>query len=159
MTILAGDTLGQVQVTVDGDTTFEADETLTVTLLNLVGTGTIDTPSATGTIRNDDTQAATLTLKISQTSTRVVAKRLLEPASTGNTVKVTLARYQSGKWVKISSKSVSVKKLLDRDSDGKTDAKYTGSFYRPTKGRYRFTAQFAGDGDTLAKTKKVTFTL
>lgn len=159
VTILAGDTLGQVQVTINGDSTFEADETLTVTLSSVAGTATLDTAISTGTIRNDDKQAATLTMKISKTGTRVLAKGLLEAASTGNTVKVTLARYQNGKWVKISSKSVGVKKFLDRDSDGKTDAKYTGSFYRPTKGRYRFTAQFAGDADSLAKTKKVTFTL
>lgn len=47
----------QVQVTINGDTTLEADETLNVTLSNLVvGTGTVTLAdaAATGTITNDE---------------------------------------------------------------------------------------------------------
>lgn len=159
VTILAGDTLGQVQVVVNGDSTYEADEALTVSLSNLVGTGTIDTASATGTITNDDKRPSTLTMKVRKTSSRIQAKGLLELASTGNKVTVTLLRSRHGTWANVATKSVSVKKFADRDSDSLTDAKYRASFPRPAKGKYRFTAKFAGDSDTLAQTKKVTFTL
>ncbi len=150
VTILAGDTLGQVQVVVNGDSTYEADEALTVSLSNLVGTGTIT---------NDDKRPSTLTMKVRKTSSRIQAKGLLELASTGNKVTVTLLRSRHGTWANVATKSVSVKKFADRDSDSLTDAKYRASFPRPAKGKYRFTAKFAGDSDTLAQTKKVTFTL
>ena len=159
VTILAGATTGLVQVVVNGDTTYEANEDFTITLSNLVGPGTIDTATATGTITNDDKQVSSLTVKTGKTTTKVQARGLLEPASTGNKVTVTLSRYRNGTWVTVSSKSVSAKKLSDRDSDGLTDAKYKAAFPRPVAGRYRFTAAFAGDADTLAKTTKVEFTL
>jgi alpha-tubulin suppressor-like RCC1 family protein len=54
VTLLAGENARTITVRVAGDTTFEADETFTVTLSNPTG-ATITTASATGTIRNDDT--------------------------------------------------------------------------------------------------------
>lgn len=48
-----GETSKTIQVTVIGDTSFEPDETFTVTLSNPVN-ATIGTGSATGTIQNDD---------------------------------------------------------------------------------------------------------
>lgn len=158
VTILAGDTLGQAQVTVNGDTDWEPDEDLTVDLGNFVGTGSIDTGTATGTIANDDKQPSTLTVRVLKTSTQIKAKGLLESASTGNKVTVTLSRYHNGKWQKMSVKSVSVKKFGDRDTDGNADAQYLASFARPAKGKYQFRAKFAGDADSLTKTQKVTFT-
>jgi predicted secreted protein len=147
-------------ISVVGDTTFESDETLTVTLGNLVGTGTIDAPTATGTITNDDKQASTLTLKATKTRAKVGARGLLEPATTGNTVKVTLARSRNGHWVTVASKTITVRKLADRDVDSLTDAKYGTSFARPSRhGRYRFSVAFAGDTDTKPNTKTVTFKL
>ena len=48
-----GQTTAEIVVPVHGDTTFEPDEDLTVTLSNATG-GSIDTDSAVGTIQNDD---------------------------------------------------------------------------------------------------------
>ena len=158
VTILAGDTLGQVQVTINGDTARESDEDLTVDLGSVVGTGSIGTGTATGTITNDDKQPSTLTVKVIKASTTIKAKGLLESASTGNKVTVTLSRYHNGKWQKMSVKSVSVKKFGDRDTDGNADAQYLASFARPATGKYQFRAKFAGDADSLTKTQKVTFT-
>ena len=138
LTIPAGDTVGQVEVTVNGDTTYEANEDLTVTLSNLVGTANLTTDHATGTIRNDDKQPA---------------------ASTANPVTITLAHYRHGGWKTVATKTVSVKKLADRDHDGLPDAKYGASFPRPRHGRYRFTASFGGDGNTAATSKAVKFKL
>jgi hypothetical protein len=55
LTFLPGDTSKQVTVTVNGDTTFEADETFTVHLSNASGASIADA-DGTGTIQNDDTQ-------------------------------------------------------------------------------------------------------
>jgi len=54
LNIPAGSTTGTITVAVSGDATFEADETMTVTLSNVVN-ATIATAAATGTITNDDT--------------------------------------------------------------------------------------------------------
>jgi len=60
----AGGALSQtVTISVNGDTTVEPNETLTLTLSNLVnttGTATLGTASATGTIVNDDTATASV---------------------------------------------------------------------------------------------------
>ncbi|MCO4294078.1 Ig-like domain-containing protein, partial [Solitalea sp. MAHUQ-68] len=53
LTIPAGSTSATIPVTVNGDIKFEPDETFTLTLSNPVNT-TINTTTATGTIRNDD---------------------------------------------------------------------------------------------------------
>jgi hypothetical protein len=159
LTIPAGDTTGEIQVVVKGETTFEPDETLTVTLADLVGGSSIDDAAATGTITNDDKQPSSLTLKVVKTHSTVKAKGLLEPASTGNQITVILAKYKNGTWVKLAAKTVSVRKIGDRDHDGKKDGGYAASFPRPAKGRYRFAATFAGDANTAPKTKKVIFKL
>jgi len=53
LTIPAGSTSGTITVLVNADTTFEPNETLTLTLSNPTG-ATIATAAATGTITNDD---------------------------------------------------------------------------------------------------------
>jgi hypothetical protein len=159
ITIPAGDTVGQVEVSVDGDTSYEPDETFTVTLSNLVGTASLTTDHATGTIRNDDKHPASLTMKVGKTHKKVGSRGLLEPASTGNAVTIRLAKYRHGKWKTVRTKTVSVKKLADRDNDGLPDATYGASFPRPRHGRYRSTASFGGDTDTAPTGKVVKFKL
>jgi len=159
LTIPAGQTSGDVQVVVKGETAFEPNETLTVTLSNLVGGGTITNAVATGTITNDDRQPSTLSLREFKKFGKVKARGVLEPASGGNLVKVTLAKYNHGAWVKIGTKTVSVRKLADRDHDGKTDATYGVGFPQPAKGRYRFIAIFAGDTNTAGGNKRMQFRL
>jgi len=159
LTIPAGDTVGQVEVLVNGDTTFEPNEDFTVTLSNLVGTANLTTDHATGTIRNDDKQPATLTMKVSKTRKNIGARGLLEPASTGNSVTITLAKYRHGTWKTVKTKTVPVKKLGDRDHDGLVDAAYGARFPRPRHGRYRFSASFGGDSNTAATSKAMKFKL
>ena len=159
LTIPAGDTVGQVEVTVDGDTAFEPNEDLTVTLSNLVGTANLTTDHATGTIRNDDKEPSGLTLKATKTHRKIGARGLLEPASTGNSVTITLAKNNHGTWKTVSTKTVTVKKLGDRDGDSLIDAKYGQSFARPRHGNYRFTVSFGGDGNTAGSSKVVKFKL
>ena len=159
LTIPAGDTSGTITVHAKGDTTYEADETLTVTLSRLVGGGSITNDTATGTIRNDDKQPSTVSAKVTKTHKNVGARGLLEPASTGNTVTVVLAKSRHHTWHVVKTKVVTVKKLADRDADGLIDAKYGARFPRPKHGRYRVTVSFAGDGNTAATGKVVRFKL
>jgi hypothetical protein len=159
LTIPAGDTTGEVTVGVKGETAFEPNETLTVTLSHLVGGSTIDDATAAGTITNDDKQPSSLTLREIKRHGKVKARGVLEPASSGNHVKITLAKYKHGVWVKLATKSVSVRKLGDRDHDGKTDAAYGTAFPQPAKGRYRFTATFTGDANTAGRNKRMRFRL
>lgn len=159
LTIPAGDTVGQVEVMVNGDTTYEPNEDFTVTLSNLVGTANLTTDTATGTIRNDDKQPATLTMKVGKTHKNIGARGLLEPAATGNQVTVTLSKYRHGAWKTVGTKKVTVKKIADRDHDGLLDATYGARFPKPRHGRYRFTASFGGDANTAATSKAVKFKL
>jgi chitinase len=159
LTIPAGDTSGTITVHAKGDTTYEPDETLTVTLSGLVGGGSITNDTATGTIRNDDKQPSTVSAKVTKTRKNVGARGLLEPASTGNTVTVVLAKSRHHTWHVVKTKVVTVKKLADRDADGLIDAKYGARFPRPKHGRYRVTVSFAGDGNTAATGKVVRFKL
>ena len=159
LTIPAGNTSGTITVHANGDTTFEPDETVTVTLSTLVGGGSITNDTATGTIKNDDKHPATVTMKLTKTHKNVGARGLLEPASTGNTVTVVLAKYHHHNWQTVKTKIVTVKKLTDRDGDGLIDAQYGARFPRPRHGRYRFTASFGGDANTAATDKAMTFKL
>ncbi|KAA0677178.1 Ig-like domain-containing protein, partial [Roseomonas genomospecies 6] len=63
-----GDTTKTITIQVSGDTDIEPDETFTVTLSNpSVAATSIETASASGTIRNDDPINPTLTLPAAQT--------------------------------------------------------------------------------------------
>ncbi|MCX7420675.1 MAG: hypothetical protein NT013_14210 [Planctomycetia bacterium] len=53
VTFAAGETYKTITINVSGDTTFEPEETFTVTLSHNVG-ATLDLPTATGTIQDDD---------------------------------------------------------------------------------------------------------
>ena len=159
LTIPAGSTTGTITVHAKGDTSFEPDETFTVTLSALVGGGSITNDTATGTITNDDNHPSTLSTRVSKTHKNVGARGLLEPASSGNTVTVVLAKYRHHKWQTVKTKVVTVKKLADRDSDGLVDAQYGARFPRPKHGRYRFTVSFAGDSNTAATNKVLRFKL
>ncbi len=61
LTIPAGNTTGTFTVSINGDTTVEADETFTATLSNPVGNVTIGKATGTGSITNDDTTILSLT--------------------------------------------------------------------------------------------------
>jgi hypothetical protein len=154
VTFNPGETSKPVSVDVLGDTTFELDETFTVTLSNPTKS-TIGTATATGTITNDDAKAATtLTIKVSKTRRTVSASGVLELATPLATVKVTISRKRSGHWVTLASKTVGVKNLGDRDGDGIPDASYKASFPRPKRGSYRLRATFAGNATLLPSSSK-----
>jgi len=145
-----------VDVTIDGDTVDEADETFGITLSAPAG-ATIADASGTGTITDDDKTLTALTLKAKKTTKALKAVGAIESAATGMKVKVTLFKKQGTRYVKVLAKTVTVKKLGDRDADGAADAAYAAAFKRPKKGAYRFVAKYAGNPQYLACGRKLSF--
>ena len=159
LTILAGASTGTVGVVVDGDVAYESNETLSLTLSNPTG-ATIGDGVAQGTITNDDKAPTSLTLRVVRKPHAVVAKGILEPATSGEHVTVTLFRKQGGRFVKVAAKTVSIRYLKDRDGDGKTDGSYTATFTRPkTKGSYKLLTRFKGTANYKPRSLSKIFTL
>jgi hypothetical protein len=159
LTIPAGAAAGTVNVVVNGDIAYEANETLSLTLTDPTD-ATIGDGVAQGTITNDDKAPTTLTLRVVRKPHAVVAKGLLEPATSGERVTVTLLRKQGGKFVKVAAKTVPVRYLKDRDGDGKTDGSYTATFTRPkAKGSYKVVTRFKGTANYKARSIAKIFTL
>lgn len=160
VTIPAGSTTGTVDVVVNGDTVYELNETLSLTLANpadaLIGDGV-----AQGTITNDDRAPTAVTLKVVRKSRTIRATGILEPTKSGHRVTATLFRKRNGKFVKIAAtKTVLVRYLKDRDGDGKKDGSYSATFLRPkAAGTYKVLIRFKGTSTHKPCSRATTFTL
>jgi chitinase len=152
LTIPAGQASGTIAVSVSGDKTVEPNETLKLTLSNPVG-ASIVVGAATGTILNDDRIVTTLSTKLVKGRTAIKAKGLIQPATGGMLVKVSLLHKVGRKYVLVAAKTVGAKGLLDRNSDGILEAAYVASFKRPAHGAYRFVTRYAGN-TTYAPSKR-----
>ena len=152
LTIPAGQASGTISVSVIGDKTYEPNESLTLTLSNPAG-AKIVVGTATGTILNDDRILTTLSTKLAKGRTAIKAKGLIEAATGGMKIKVSLLHKVGRRYVAISTKIVSAKGLLDRNNDGIIDAAYVASFKRPAAGAYRFVVRYAGN-TTYAPSKR-----
>jgi hypothetical protein len=159
VTIPAGSTTATVDVTVEGDTTFEPDEDLLLDL-SAPTDATIGDGTAQGTIGNDDRRTTSITLQVVKTTRTVSGKGILEPTTSGQRVTVTLFKKQGGKFVKVAAKTVAVKSLKDRDGDGETDGSYAASFSRPSAGgTYKVVAHFKGAATYAPCTRSKRFRL
>jgi hypothetical protein len=158
LSYLAGEVSHTVDVTVDGDTLDEADETFAVTLSAASGATIVD-GTGMGTISDDDKTPTGLTLKAKKTTKAVKAVGTIESAALGMKIKVTLFKKQRAKYVRVLAKTVTVKSVGDRDADGAPDAAFAATFKRPKKGAYRFAAKYAGSLQYLACGKKLNFRL
>ncbi len=144
LTIPAGSASGTVDVVVNGDGTYESNETLSLMLSNPAD-ATVGDGTAQGTIVNDDRMRTTLTLKVVRKPHAVIAKGLLEPTKSGHRVTATLYRKQGARFVKVSAKTVSIRYVKDRDGDGKKDGAYAATFNRPkAQGTYKVLVRFKG---------------
>ncbi|HET9671520.1 MAG TPA: Calx-beta domain-containing protein [Actinomycetota bacterium] len=144
VTVPAGATSATIPIVVRGDTTYEVAETFSVDLSGPVD-ATVDDGAATATIVNDDPVPTTITISVSPGRRTVAGAGILEATTAGHRVSVTLYRLSGGRSVRIAAKTVAVKRLRDRDGDGKTDGKYTASFARPAAGgTYKLVARFRG---------------
>ena len=159
LAIPAGAGTGTIDVLVNGDGTYEAKETFSLTLSGPAHASLGDAV-ALGTIKNDDKAPTALTLKVTRKPRVVIAAGLLEPAKFGNRVTVKLFRKQKGRFVRIAVKTVAVRYLQDRDADGKRDGSYRASFVRPMKGgTYRMVARFKGSATQQISRRVRIFTL
>jgi Calx-beta domain len=154
----AGTATKTVTVLVNGDTVLETDQAFDVTLSTPTN-ATISDDTGTGTIKNDDVERTSLTLKRRLTTSTLIAKGLLERATTGDKVRVTLFKRVKGSWVRLSVKIVAVKRIKDRDGDGKPDGRYRASFNRPESARYKLRARFAGSATQLPAKRRLLFRL
>jgi chitinase len=158
LTIPAGQTSGSIAVSITGDKTYEPNETFTLTLSNPVG-ATIVTTTAVGTIINDDKIPTTLTTKLVKGRTAIKTKGLIEAATSGMNIKVSLLHKVGRKYKVMSSKTVGAKGLVDRNLDGILDAAYVASFKRPAAGAYRFVVRYAGNTTYAASSRTLSFKL
>jgi chitinase len=158
VSFVPGATSAEAVVDVTGDTAAELNETFAVTLTNPSGASVADA-TGIGTITDDDRTPTSLTLKVTKAHTKVGAKGVLEIATSGATVSVSLYRHKGAKWIKLSARTVAVSRLGDRDADGRADGLYRAAFPRPAKGSYRLRASFAGSSTLLPTLKIVPFTL
>jgi chitinase len=159
LTVPAGETSATIEVPVTPDSRYEPDETFTVDLSGPVD-ASIGDGAGQGTIENDDPVKTTITIAVVKGTTLVKAKGVLEPTQAGHHVTVTLYRRTGGAFVRVAAKTVSVKRLGDRDGDGKTDGKYVASFTRPAAGgSFKLVAHFAGTPSHKPSTTSKRFTL
>ena len=159
LTIPAGQTSGTITVSVLGDLIPTPSETFTLSLSNPVGAKIVPPTSATGTILDTYKYLTALTLKIKKGTTTIKAKGLIQAATTGMPIKVSLQKKKGARYVLVSSKTVTAKGLKDRNIDGVLDAAYAAAFPRPGRGAYRFVARYAGNATYAATTKTLSFTL
>ena len=141
-----GDTSATIDVPIQGDTTFEPDETLVVNLTGAAGATLTDTQGV-GTIRNDDKQVTRVKAAVAKTKKGLLAKGTLTGGAVGG-MRVTVAIFkQKGKrYVKAGARTVALKKVKDGTGS------YLAKFKRPKAGRYKLVVTYAGDATHLACT-------
>jgi hypothetical protein len=145
LTFAPGEVSAAIDVTVNGDTTFESDEDFSAVIANAAN-AVLGDDTGTGTITNDDRAPTSMSLRVRHTTGTVVVRGVIETAAAGMHVRVKLLRRSNGTLRKVASARVLVSKIRDRDHDGLADGVYRAVFDKPaTHGRYRCTAAFVGD--------------
>jgi len=148
ITFPAGVTSRQVSVDVLGDTTDEPSETFTVNLANPLNAG-LSTAVGTATITDDDPAVTVLTMTLRKGRRTLSASGLLSPSAQGMRVSVKLLKKKGARYVKVSTRAVTVGAIGDRNGDGIPDAPFAAKFRRPAAGTYKVIASYAGDPDHL----------
>jgi Calx-beta domain-containing protein len=140
----ANDTIGTIDVTVNGDRLLEHDETFFLGLLNPSVGAAISTGQATGTIVNDDTRT-TANVKVRAAKRLIVVHGRVSPARRGKHMSVRLFRKRNGVWVRIRTRRPILAGSTDVNGDGFTDSRYATRFGRPKAGRCKIEATYPGD--------------
>ena len=136
-------TIGTVDVNVNGDGLLEHNETFFLGLLNPSVGAAISTGQATGTIVNDDTK--TTIAKVRAAKGLVAVHGRVSPARGRKHVIVRLFRRHNGAWVRIRTKRSLLVGSTDVNGDGFTDSRYATRFGRPKAGRCKILAAYPGD--------------
>ena len=139
-----GDTARTIDVQVNGDTTFEPNETYAVNFGTVTG-ATLGDTQGVGSITNDDKQPTALKVAVVKGKKGLSAKGTLSGGATnGQKVTVSLLRAKGKKFVKAGAHTVALTKAV-----GGTGS-YRAAFKRPKAGRYKVVVSFAGDLSHLA---------
>ena len=155
VTFVRPNSIETVSVQVNGDTLDELDERFDVELTGATE-ATIADGTGVATVDDDDITPTALTAKSKVLKRTVRASGLLEPAKSSWRVKVTLLKKKGARYVRVASKTVTLRQIRDRDGDTLNEGSYAVSFAKPKPGRYSFKVVFAGDVDHRkgSKTKK-----
>jgi Calx-beta domain len=137
-------TIGTVDVNVNGDRLLEHNETFFLGLLNPSVGAAISTGQATGTIVNDDTKTTTI-VKVRAAKGLIAVHGRVSPARGRKHVIVRLFRRHNGAWVRIQTKRSLLVGSTDVNGDGFTDSRYATRFGRPKAGRCKILAAYPGD--------------
>ena len=137
-------TIGTVNVNVNGDGLLEHNETFFLGLLNPSVGAAISTGQATGTIVNDDTKTTAI-VKVRAAKGLVAVHGRVSPARGRKHVIVRLFRRHNGAWVRIRTKRSLLVGSTDVNGDGFTDSRYATRFGRPKAGRCKILAAYPGD--------------
>jgi hypothetical protein len=140
----ANETIGTVDVTVNGDGILEHDETFFLGLLNPSVGAAISTGQATGIIANDDTRTTAI-VRVRAVKRLIAVHGRVSPARWRKHVIVRLFRRHNGAWVRIRTKRSLLAGLTDVNGDGFTDSRYATRFPRPKAGRCKILAAYPGD--------------
>jgi hypothetical protein len=140
----ANDTIGTVDVIVNGDRLLEHNETFFLGLLNPSVGAAISTGQATGTIVNDDTRTTAI-VKVRAAKRLIAVHGRVSPARGRKHVIVRLFRRHNGAWVRIGTKRSLLAGSTDVNGDSFTDSRYATRFGRPKAGRCKILAAYPGD--------------
>ncbi len=94
-----------------------------------------------------DTNPTNTTLQVARLARKVRASGSLDPAHPGRVMAVTLSKRSSGTFVKVAQASATLS----------ASSNYVATFARPSRGRCKIVARFAGDSDHLPSQKTVGF--
>jgi Calx-beta domain len=137
-------TIGTINVNVNGDGLLEHNETFFLGLRNPSVGAAISTGQATGTIVNDDTRTTAI-VKVRAAKGLVAVHGRVSPARGRKHVIVRLFRRHNGAWVRIRTKRSLLVGSRDINGDGFTDSRYATRFGRPKPGRCKILAAYPGD--------------
>ena len=137
-------TIGTVDVNVNGDGLLEHNETFFLGLLNPSVGAAISTGQATGTIVNDDTKTTAI-VKVRKAKGLIAVHGRVSPARGRKHVIVRLFRRHNGAWVRIRTKRSLLVGSTDVNGDGFTDSRYVTRFGRPKAGSCKILAAYPGD--------------
>ena len=137
-------TIGTVDVNVNGDGLLEHNETFFLGLLNPSVGAAISTGQATGTIVNDDSKTTAI-VKVRAAKRLIAVHGRVSPARGRKHVIVRLFRRHNGAWVRIGTKRSLLAGSTDVNGDGFTDSRYATRFGRPKAGRCKILAAYPGD--------------
>jgi hypothetical protein len=137
-------TIGTVDVNVNGDGLLEHNETFFLGLLNPSVGAAISTGQATGTIVNDDTKTTAI-VKVRRAKGLIAVHGRVSPARGRKHVIVRLFRRHNGAWVRVRTRRSLLVGSTDVNGDSFTDSRYATRFGRPKAGRCKIVAAYPGD--------------